>query len=166
MTGAICNVLEIHLAEKKAFISCRQVSGHFISSIFRTLNVGVKECICIEIHLFLVFHWNCWFYVLNLIPVEVLEILVDKVNCVALKFITDTFKNSISVFWRVFMIVRVFSDNNHLTFRGNSIATKSMEAHMKLVGEKVRQLLLFPWWFIWMILSPWMHETCNIFLKI
>jgi len=29
------------------------------------------------------------------------------------------------------------SDNNHLTFRGNSIATKSMEAHMKLVGDKV-----------------------------
>ncbi|XP_053381615.1 ras GTPase-activating protein nGAP-like isoform X5 [Mercenaria mercenaria] len=27
-------------------------------------------------------------------------------------------------------------DNNHLMFRGNSIATKSMEAHMKLVGEK------------------------------
>ncbi|KAL3871063.1 hypothetical protein ACJMK2_039086 [Sinanodonta woodiana] len=27
-------------------------------------------------------------------------------------------------------------DNQHLTFRGNSIATKSMEAYMKLVGEK------------------------------
>ncbi|XP_052790758.1 disabled homolog 2-interacting protein-like isoform X4 [Mya arenaria] len=27
-------------------------------------------------------------------------------------------------------------DNSHLTFRGNSLATKAMEAHMKLVGEK------------------------------
>ena len=30
-----------------------------------------------------------------------------------------------------------FSDNENLTFRGNSIATKAMEAYMKLVGEKV-----------------------------
>ncbi|XP_052223536.1 disabled homolog 2-interacting protein-like isoform X5 [Dreissena polymorpha] len=27
-------------------------------------------------------------------------------------------------------------DNSHLTFRGNSLATKSMEAYMKIVGEK------------------------------
>lgn len=30
-------------------------------------------------------------------------------------------------------------DNNHLTFRGNSIGTKAMEAYMKLVGEKYLQ---------------------------
>ena len=29
------------------------------------------------------------------------------------------------------------ADNEHLTFRGNSIATKAMEAYMKLVGERV-----------------------------
>lgn len=29
------------------------------------------------------------------------------------------------------------TDNEHLTFRGNSIATKAMEAYMKLVGERV-----------------------------
>ena len=28
-------------------------------------------------------------------------------------------------------------DNENLTFRGNSIPTKAMEAYMKLVGEKV-----------------------------
>ena len=29
-------------------------------------------------------------------------------------------------------------DNNSLTFRGNSIATKAVEAYLKLVGDKVR----------------------------
>ena len=33
--------------------------------------------------------------------------------------------------------VIVFADNQHLTFRGNSLATKAMEAHMKLVGRLV-----------------------------
>jgi RAS protein activator-like 2 len=27
-------------------------------------------------------------------------------------------------------------DNEHLTFRGNSIATKAMESYIKLVGQK------------------------------
>lgn len=31
----------------------------------------------------------------------------------------------------------ISTDNQHLTFRGNSIGTKAMEAYMKLVGEKV-----------------------------
>lgn len=31
----------------------------------------------------------------------------------------------------------LLTDNQHLTFRGNSIGTKAMEAYMKLVGEKV-----------------------------
>ena len=38
--------------------------------------------------------------------------------------------------------VHVIADNQHLTFRGNSIATKAMEAHMKLVGERVSLLCL------------------------
>lgn len=29
-----------------------------------------------------------------------------------------------------------FSDDSHLLFRGNSLATKAMEAFMKLVGSK------------------------------
>ncbi|GAB1606823.1 Rap GTPase-activating,RAS activator like-3,Ras GTPase-activating gap-2,Probable Ras GTPase- [Argonauta hians] len=33
-------------------------------------------------------------------------------------------------------------DNEHLTFRGNSIATKAMEAYMKLVGENYLQVTL------------------------
>ena len=31
----------------------------------------------------------------------------------------------------------VFADNNTLALRGNSIATKAVEAYMKLVGQKV-----------------------------
>ena len=31
----------------------------------------------------------------------------------------------------------IIADNENLTFRGNSIPTKAMEAYMKLVGEKV-----------------------------
>ena len=34
-------------------------------------------------------------------------------------------------------VVLCVSDNENLAFRGNSIATKAMEAYMKLVGEKV-----------------------------
>ena len=30
------------------------------------------------------------------------------------------------------------TENNSIAFRGNTIATKAMEAYMKLVGEKVR----------------------------
>lgn len=30
-----------------------------------------------------------------------------------------------------------FTENENLAFRGNTIATKAVEAHMKLVGEKV-----------------------------
>ena len=33
--------------------------------------------------------------------------------------------------------VFLFVDNNHLMFRGNSIATKAMETYMRLVGDKV-----------------------------
>ena len=56
----------------------------------------------------------------------------------------------------------IVADNEHLTFRGNSIATKAMEAYMKLVGERVsgcclnshliiscllsQQTLLNGWW--------------------
>ena len=32
--------------------------------------------------------------------------------------------------------IYIFSDDAHLLFRGNSLATKAMEAFMKLVGEK------------------------------
>ena len=35
------------------------------------------------------------------------------------------------------MCLSYFADNENLTFRGNSIATKAMEAYMKLIGEKV-----------------------------
>lgn len=35
------------------------------------------------------------------------------------------------------VIMCLLTDNQHLTFRGNSIGTKAMEAYMKLVGEKV-----------------------------
>lgn len=31
------------------------------------------------------------------------------------------------------------SENEHVAFRGNSIASKAMEAYMKLVGAKVRE---------------------------
>lgn len=35
------------------------------------------------------------------------------------------------------VVMSGFADNNHLMFRGNSIATKAMETYMKLVGDKV-----------------------------
>jgi len=38
--------------------------------------------------------------------------------------------------------VCVCSDNHKTLFRGNSIATKAMEAYMKLVGEKVNSNLV------------------------
>lgn len=38
-----------------------------------------------------------------------------------------------------FVCLFVFADDEHLTFRGNSLATKAMEAYMKLVGENYLQ---------------------------
>ena len=40
------------------------------------------------------------------------------------------------------ILLFISTDNQHLTFRGNSIATKAMEAYMKLVGEKVSSFIL------------------------
>ena len=36
----------------------------------------------------------------------------------------------------IILIFCLLSDDSHLLFRGNSLATKSMEAFMKLVGSK------------------------------
>ena len=40
------------------------------------------------------------------------------------------------------MFVFCFVDNENLTFRGNSIATKAMEAYIKIVGEGVNLIYL------------------------
>ena len=42
--------------------------------------------------------------------------------------------NEITRFWYL-----IFVDDEHLTFRGNSLATKAMESYMKLVGENYLQ---------------------------
>lgn len=61
------------------------------------------------------------------------------------------------------------TDNEHLTFRGNSIATKAMEAYMKLVGEKVSILLYFICFFeqqlfviTYILLYLFVHIICNV----
>lgn len=61
------------------------------------------------------------------------------------------------------------TDNEHLTFRGNSIATKAMEAYMKLVGEKVSILLYFICFFeqqlfviTFILLYLFVHIICNV----
>ena len=36
----------------------------------------------------------------------------------------------------------IFLDNENLTFRGNSIATKAMEAYIKIIGEKVPNVMI------------------------
>ena len=35
----------------------------------------------------------------------------------------------------------IILENIHLTFRGNSLATKAVEAHLKIVAEKVNYLV-------------------------
>ena len=35
-----------------------------------------------------------------------------------------------------------FPENNSIAFRGNTIATKAMESYMKLVGDKVSNILV------------------------
>lgn len=47
-------------------------------------------------------------------------------------------------FYADFPIKQELSDNEHLMFRGNSLATKAMEAYMKLVADEYLKVGFFP----------------------